>query len=190
MKPSFLDPNNPVTAAVMPLKEQAQGRAEAEARALVERYRAKLAEHGDDIRSAFPWPDSGRMGRSEYKQARARAQMAARLTVTKEGTHYFGSFRDPHYVQIDPASVEKFVKQSREEAAAQYDSFVIKLTGKVGKVKSAELRGSHVWGYSVLTITKDDGAVERWKTQQIVNTSVLGTLFNQWPTRKLKGGKA
>jgi hypothetical protein len=30
------------------------------------------------------------------------------------------------------------------------------------------------------------GTVERWKTQQIVNVSRLGKLFNQWPTRQLQ----
>ena len=44
-----------------------------------------------------------------------------------------------------------------------------------------------MWGYSVLTVTKEDGSVERWKTQQIMNISVLGLLFAQWPSRKMKG---
>lgn len=59
-----------------------------------------------------------------------------------------------------------------------------KLIGKIGPVTSATIKGNHVWGHSVLTITNPDAVVEHWKTRQIVNVSKLGKLFNQWPTRK------
>jgi hypothetical protein len=51
----------------------------------------------------------------------------------------------------------------------------------------ASITGTHIWGHSVLTVTLPNGTVERWKTQQIVNQSKLGLLFNQWPSRKMKG---
>lgn len=186
MKPIFHDLTNPVTAAVLPLKGAAQDRAEQETRSLVERYAAKLAEHGDDIRAAFPYPNSGKVGREEYRKMKARHDTAHRITKDKPGTRYIGSMRDPHYRVIDDEQVEKFVQTARDFAAQQYDAFVMKLVGKIGDVTKASLSGSHVWGYSVLTVAKADGSVEKWQTQQIVNQSVLGTLFNQWPTRKLK----
>ena len=80
---------------------------------------------------------------------------------------------------------ERFVQSAMEMAAAQYDAFVDQAGGKIGKCDAASLAGSHVWGHSILTVAKGE-TVERWKTQQIVNQSVLGTVFNQWPTRKLK----
>lgn len=186
MKPTFLDLNNPVTQAVMPLKEAAKDRAEQETRALVKRYADKLEEHGWDIRAAFPYPSSMKHGRNEYKAMRGRYETANRITKTREGTRYYGSMRDPHYVEIDQERVEKFVANAREEAATQYDMFVAKLCRKVGPVTEAKLHGTHVWGFSDLTVRKPDDTVEVWRTQQIVNQSVLGTLFNQWPTRKLK----
>jgi hypothetical protein len=68
----------------------------------------------------------------------------------------------------------------------QYTAFIQKLEGKVGAHTAAALDGSHVWGFSILTVTKADGTVEKWKTEQIINVSVLGKVFNQWPSRKVK----
>lgn len=189
MKPVFHDLTNPVTAAVLPMKKEAEDRAEADTRKLVERYAAKLAEHEWDIRAAFPYPN-GNMGREEYRKLKGRHDTAARITRTKPNSGYYGSFRGPHFVELDDERIERFVQTAREFAAQQYDAFVMKLVGKVGAVTEAKLHGSHVWGFSDLAVRKPDGEVEIWRTQQIVNQSVLGTLFNQWPTRKLKrGGK-
>jgi hypothetical protein len=93
---------------------------------------------------------------------------------------------DPHKRIASAAAEERFVAAAIELAATQYVAFVAKLVGKIGAVDSATLAGSHVWGYSILTVTKSDGSSERWQTQQIVNQSKLGTLFNQWPSRKVK----
>ena len=83
----------------------------------------------------------------------------------------------------------KFVDDTMRDAAAQYDAFIAKLIRKIGDFDSATLTGSHVWGYSILTVTKG-AATERWGTRQIVNQSVLGKLFNQWPSRKIKSEPA
>jgi hypothetical protein len=188
MKPIFHDLTNPVTAAVLPLKGQAISRAETETHKLVERYAAKLAEHGDDIRAAFPYPKSMYHDRVQYRKLKASHDIAHRITKDKPGSRYHGSMRDPHYRVIDPEQVEKFVQNARDFAAQQYDAFVMKLVGKVGPVTEAKLHGTHVWGYSDLSVRKPDGSVEIWRTQQIVNQSVLGTIFNQWPTRKIGKG--
>jgi hypothetical protein len=82
--------------------------------------------------------------------------------------------------------VERFITRAKEDAAAQYDSYVQKLIGKIGEVTAASLDGDHVWGFSYLTVTLPNGKKEVWKTQMIVNISKLGKLFNQFPTRKMK----
>jgi hypothetical protein len=65
--------------------------------------------------------------------------------------------------------------------------YASKLTAKVGEASNASLTvSSDVWGLSVLTVTKPDGSIKRWRTQVIVNCSVLGKNFNQFPTRLLK----
>ncbi len=64
--------------------------------------------------------------------------------------------------------------------------FICKLVAKVGEVTEASIAGNHIWGESYLTVTTIAGAKQTWKTQQIVNVSVLGNYFNQWPTRLMK----
>ena len=92
---------------------------------------------------------------------------------------------EPCLVMMDAGRIELFLKQVALDAAADFDAYVGKLTKKVGDVVSAKVEGA-LWQGSRLTVTKADGSIERWNTQQIINVSVLGKLFNQWPTRKQK----
>ena len=43
-----------------------------------------------------------------------------------------------------------------------------------------------MWSYSFLYVTTPSNGDQCWKTQQIINQSKLGKLFNQFPTRKIK----
>lgn len=171
---------NPIEAAVAPLKADALTRAEKNAREMVAEYVAALAEMGG---ARYPYPKSFGMGREQYARAMAKYNVMNALTTPLKSTHRLG---EPVLCKIDPAKVERFVQQAQEAAGLAYDAFVAKLVAKVGEVESAELTGNHVWGYSVLKVVKVGGVVESWKTQQIVNVSKLGLLFNQWPTRKMK----
>jgi len=85
----------------------------------------------------------------------------------------------PHYVIITDKKIEKFINDSRKDASEQYDASVAKLVKKIGPVTDATLDGDHVWNYSILTVAKENGQIERWKTQMIINVSKLGKLFNQ-----------
>lgn len=180
---AYLDTANPITAAVLPLKEEAFARAEQDARALANKYLAKMEEHGMDLDAAFPRGDSYRDNRETYKRKMMRHNLAQRLTTYTQSTRRPG---EPNLRAHKPENVEAFVVEQVRGTGDQYDKFVMKLVNKIGDVVDAKLSGSHVWGRSTLTVTKADGSVERWMTQQIVNQSVLGTLFNQWPTRQLK----
>jgi hypothetical protein len=181
--------NNKIELAVMPLKEAAVARAEQEAREMVVRCTTKLAAANFDLSIVAPYPTSrlgyptSRLGVNEYHMAMGKRSMY--LHIVK---HVSGSRRhnDPEIVTICPESVERFIKNTKEDAAMQYDEFVSKLVAKIGKVTDASLFGNHVWSFSLLTVTKEDGTKEVWKTQMIVNVSKLGKLFNQWPTRKVK----
>ena len=87
----------------------------------------------------------------------------------------------PSYVTYDAGSAERHVKADVEAAAEFFDTFVSKMDAKVGDHDSAEVEGKP-WIGATVTITK--GALrEVWHTQQIINRSVYGKLFNQWPTR-------
>lgn len=180
-----------ISAAVAHLKEPAMQRAEEECRKQVERYRVALESADWDLEAIYPYPDSMRVGAAEFRAMVARRNMAQRLS-TPDGDRN-GPFcrrpSDPHYRTWSPEAVEQVVTQARELAAQQYEAFIAKLVGKVaadGPVIEAILTGEHVWGYSVLTVCHADGSVHKWRTEMIINTSKLGTLFNQWPTRKIK----
>lgn len=172
----------PVAAAVLPLLNAAKHRAAKEAKDYIRRMMDKLEEHGMDATAAFPYPKD--CWASDYKIQIARHNDIQRFTesAVKGCRHHRAP--DPRVPSAD--GQQRFVSQAIIEAEAQYLAFVAKLEKKVGEASSATLEGDHVWSTSVLTVAKPDGTTERWHTQQIVNVSKLGLLFNQWPTRRLK----
>jgi hypothetical protein len=174
---------SPIETVVLPLKTAAIERAEQEANNLVKRCKEKLKEAGYDLGIVAPYPESNNCSPQAYQIA-----MSKRRTFELLVKHVSGSRRanDPEIVEIDYNAVKRFIKNTKEDAASQYDAFVVKLIIKIGEVTTAKLEGDHVWSYSILTVTKADGTTENWKTQMIVNVSKLGKLFNQWPTRKVK----
>lgn len=178
---------NPIEAVVAPLKADAIESAAQYAMNMVEKVKAKLEESGWDLNAAAPYPH-GCMGRNEYQLKHSTHTLFCRLTKTDESKKQTYNFRSPRYVVIDSDKVSRFIEDARTQAGFQYDAFVAKLVAKIGECSSAKLTGNHVWSHSILTVQKASGE-ESWKTQTIINTSKLGTVFNQWPTRKLKGGK-
>lgn len=181
-----------ISAAVSHLKEPAMGRAEEAARNLAERYMIGLEAAGWDVNVAYPMPKST-MSRIDYQPLMARHNLAKRLTTyDNERNGGCRNPRAPHYRTWSPEAVERLAAEAREQAAHQYDAFVAKLVDKVeadGPVVEAILTGEHVWGHSILTVCHADGTTHQWRTEMIINVSKLGTLFNQWPTRKLKPAK-
>jgi hypothetical protein len=180
---------NPIEAAVAPLKDQAIARAEQDASAIVARRLKALEEAGWDLDVAAPYPNSRKHGDREYKtmlRYRESLESVSRTYIDPEASPYHYRRRgEPLIVEADLAKIDRFIELSKKMAADQYILFVMKLCKKIGDCDSAALEGSHVWGHSILTVAKGD-KIERWKTQQIVNCSVHGLLFNQWPTRKVK----
>jgi hypothetical protein len=175
---------DPVETAIAPLREEAIAKAEIKARELAARVYAQLELADWDLNVAAPRPRAT-MRRQAYKEAASRFNLFCSLTIPAKATR---SINEPHIRLKSDEHLHNFVKQAKREAAAQYDAFVAKLTKKIGPTTAATLEGSHVWGFSILTVTTAAGATQRWKTQQIVNVSSLGKLFNQWPSRLLKGG--
>ncbi|WCH25145.1 hypothetical protein [Aeromonas salmonicida] len=179
-----------IAAAVEHLKEPALERAEEATIALAERYQTALKEANWDLEVAFPHPDAARHSLADYQSIRARHNMAARLTCHDTTRNPISRrMKDPHYRMWSPDSVAALVREARDLAAQQYDTFIAKLAMKIeqdGPVVEVFLTGSHVWGHSTLTVIHADGSVHKWRTEMIINVSKLGTLFNQWPTRKLK----
>ncbi len=175
---------NPIETAILPMKAQAIERAEKDARAYANRLLAKLEAGGWNLDIVAPRGNSFKDGHTEYKTKQAKR--AAFFAVTETAPDTSMKPNQPHIVKASPKRIEAFVETSKADAAVQYDAFVAKLNAKIGETTDAKLDGSHVWGYSILTVTLPTGETQRWKTQQIVNVSVLGNLYNQWPSRKVK----
>lgn len=172
----------PVGRVIHPLKVEAVKYAGQQARKRVEQVRVDLEKHGWDLNVAAPYPGFRDQYQADYKAKRDKHNFYSSLTdCGVEGyRRTVESIR-----KMSEKGIERFVSQSEEMAALQYDMFICKMVSKVGDVDSAEIEGSHVWGESYLTVKK--GEVEEiWKTQQIMNYSVLGNPYLQWPSRIVK----
>lgn len=179
--------STPIAKAVEPLKADAITRAEQDARAYIVKLTAVLEKEGFNLTAVAPEPNSWNMGREQYQtMGRRRGLFESFTTRIGEVSYHQRKAGEPEIVAVDPVRVERFVENAKIAAAAHYEAFVAKLVGKVGEHTAATLDGNHVWGYSFLTVTLPNGEKQIWKTQQIVNCSVYGLLFNQWPSREVK----
>jgi hypothetical protein len=178
---------NPIEDAVAPLKAFAMDRAEAAARKRVEKLANALALADWDINAVAPYPKSN-MSTGEYRSKERFYKFAGMLVTTDESRPTTGWGGRPRYVVMNAQAIEKFAAEVREMAAEHYAAYVAKLVHKIGPTTEATLTFCHhdVWDDSTLTVTTVGGATERWNTKVILNHSVHGTPFNQWPTRKLK----
>jgi len=176
---------NPIEKVVAPLKNDAIERAEQNAKEIIDDVKKQLLEAGNDLKICAPYPRSNMYNAYSpaYWIAASKYQLFRSLCKTRKGSHMMN---EPILADMDSNYKAKFIKQAKEDAAAQYDAFVAKLVVKIGEVEDAKLVGNHVWSFSILSVTKKDGTTQNWKTQQIINVSKYGKLFNQWPTRKVK----
>lgn len=193
---------NPIAEAVEPRRTAAVDRAAEAARAYVDRCIAELEAKGWDLNAVAPRARST-MSRRDYQIAQGKRAGFRAITKTtaprpddvaaydyrKEAARENGTI--PDVVVLDPKGVQDFILARRLEADLQFSSYISKLTGKVNDgatsaVTAAELDSGALWSFSHLTVTRADATVERWRTQMILNVSVLGKLFNQWPTRRVK----
>lgn len=187
----------PVGRAIHGVKAEAVLFAEAEARKVVARVEKELAEAGWDRQAYAPYPYRLHAGTHEYDRAKAKYGLVHQLTTSAAERYRSRSMGDPDPAKMDPDMVERFVDNARRDAAHQYDAFICKMVAKVGPCEDAALSGSHVWGSSILTVTKansgdrndPDHVIERWHTQQICNQTKYGRPYLQWPSRLMKGGQ-
>ena len=174
------DDSGRIAQAVAPLKvpavEEAVARASHHIETLVTQYQTT------DLNVVAPFPNSLRMSKRQYIEAKAkRSHLQA---ILKPVQHGYGA-HDPIILERDPEREQRYLDGVRAAVSAEFDAYVAKLEGKVGQgVLEATVSGNYLWQGSTLTVRKAEG-VEQWHTQQIVNVSVLGKLFNQWPTRLL-----
>lgn len=176
----------PVGKAVHPLKEKAVAAARVHAEKKIEHVRKELESAGWDREKVAPYPSS-HMERGEYKRREAKYYRVH--TLTRSTGNGYRRPGEPDPCEMDPECCARFIARNEESAAFQFDQFIVKLVGKIGESADANLQDVYgVWGLSILTVTKPDGSIQKWKTQEITNVSKLGLYFPQWPTRLMKGG--
>lgn len=180
---------NLIAAAVAPLKEIQMDHAAERVLARCEKVFAELA--------AVNWDMSAYLGKRPcfsnqyplYKEWKAKESFVSMITNRGEGWPVWPVSPGVNTVDVLPvvrndAKVAEMVQNARAIAEASYEAYVAKMIAKIGDVTEASMRTtSHVWGYSVLEVTTAAGERQMWTTQQIVNCSVHGKLFNQWPSR-------
>jgi hypothetical protein len=85
---------------------------------------------------------------------------------------------------IESIDSSEYVEEQAKIADASYEAWIFKLMSKIGKkVVDANMTGNP-WTGSSLSVETEDGENQIWNTQMILNTSKLGKLFNQFPTRR------
>lgn len=173
----------PVGRALHPMKSDAVKAAAADAQKIVDRVLSDLEAHGWDINAAAPRPDSFREGREAYQSKNRKRQLYSAVSKSLSQVYVRSG---PQIVERDEEGIARFISNSERDAALQYDAFICKMVKKVGDVSDATIQGEHIWGHSVLTVVLPDGSIQRWMTQQIVNYSVYGRPYLQWPSRVVK----
>jgi hypothetical protein len=177
---------SPIFKAVLPLKEEAMEYARKNAVQQVEVRRGVMEKFGWDIDAAAPRPIPTKTtgwGRDQKVVVQGDSK---KVTEEKNGRRFaLLAICDggEGIVRFSQAAATRFVEGAMKEAAVDFDAFVSKLDNKVQAHDTAEIEG-RPWIGSIITITKGD-VTERWHTQQIINYSVYGKPYNQWPTRLL-----
>ena len=173
--------SNPIYAAIAPQKADAVQHAMQYTRERIALFIAQFPI-GSDLRDNAPEANSFKDGKQTYLSKTAKRSLAFRVLKFLDRGYM------PHAPYIvagrDDEGVERLIEEAGQDAAASFDAYVAKLTAKVGPCEQAGVEGA-LWQRSRLSVRKGP-VVEQWITQQILNFSVYGKAFNQWPTRKCK----
>lgn len=140
-----------------------------------------LAKANWDLNAAYPFP-----GREDH--GFKAAQMSENRRLADKFFTYEGRYSSVGFLKaVRREDIQKIVSDMADKMTEQYfDGYIIKLSGKIGKpVKHAKLEGS-LWSNSTLRVNCEDGEQQVWHTKCIFNRSVLGKVFNQWPTRRVE----
>lgn len=175
-----------VTVALAPTETRLRNEYKRQLIAQMDWVLTQLAEDGWDAQKRFAYPESS-MGRERYRQAVARYNLCRELTVCANAKGY-RSHNDPEPRAERPDNLVRIAAQAAKLAKAALESYCHKLAAKIDETgicpaKIEYVGGSNVWGYSHIVV---NGGEQRWRTKMIVNVSVYGKPFNQWPTRLVK----
>ena len=173
---------NTIAIAVEPIKQASIDAAIEATREVIANYKERLEAANWDLNVAFPRP-SHNTSRANYMAMKARHDFAYSLVRAVKSSR---RMNEPLLVEWCEEDVEYVVKTAAKDAALQYEAYVAKLIKKVGDCDSAVMGFMNgVWYDSNLVVIKN-GTKEVWNTKCIVNRSVYGKVFNQFPTRLRK----
>lgn len=184
---------NPIFAAVQPLKVAAIKEAVDWAKEEIKEVKDDLVVHGGDINKAAPRLQFGKVLEREYEAANGKRNRYEDLTEDKDKKTYRGYYDEgPRFVRMSTKKMDRKIHIAERMASHQFEAYVFKLTVKIGPTISAELvvdpneQGRSLWSHSILTVVTKAGLTQVWYTKMIVNRSVYGKIFFQWPTRLKK----
>lgn len=173
---------NAIAIAVQPIKQSSIDAAVEATHEVIAKIKAKLEAANWDLNVAFPRPGI-HTSRANYIAQKA-AHDYARSLVTPVQCSRRPS--EPFMVTWCEEGVARAVNEAAKDAAFQYEAYVCKLVKKVGECNDAKMAFNNgVWFDSNLVVTKGE-IKEVWNTKCIVNRSVYGKVFNQFPTRLKK----
>jgi len=173
---------NAIAIAVQPIKQASIDAAVEATHEVVANIKAKLEAADWDLNVAFPRPGIN-ASRATYMALKAAHDYARSLVSPVKCSRRPS---EPLLVTWCEEGVARAIKNAADDAAFQYEAYVCKLIKKVGECDAAKMGfNGGVWFDSDLVVTKGD-AKEVWNTKCIVNRSVHGKVFNQFPTRLRK----
>jgi hypothetical protein len=180
--------NSPITQLVAPIREKSVDIAEARMREQIALVKSKFEENGWDISKVAPRPGTN-VSRKDYNRAMLKHNFYSQFIklIDDFNQQIEPVIKDKPVYELDVKNIERVIARVRAETALEFDAYVIKLNAKVGAHTAAVLVDTNgLWNDSTIDVTLTSGKVERWNTKTIINVSVLGKMFNQFPTRLVK----
>lgn len=174
-----------ITEAIKPMKESAITLAENRMKAVIDKTLEGLQATNWDRKLYAPLSKSFNISKTQYRQEREKYYFVQRITKSLKPCL---SPNEPDFCEISQEGIAKLMKDAKEEAGFTFEKFTCKLSQKIGEnvVSVKAYAKEELWTESLITVTDETGTVSTWKTKQIVNCSVYGKLFFQWPTRVVK----
>lgn len=154
-------------------------RAQRAARAKVE------AEHGkqrpDAVANPLAAHNYDTLKASPYLEG-VRKEFASAYIATAERCFKAAQERlQPQYRKLAFDSDKAFWAANEE-----FNGYLAKLALKnVEKIISVDSLTGNLWSGSLLSVVVESQATVVWETKCILNVSILGKVFNQWPTRRV-----
>ena len=175
-----------VKAAIEPVKTASVNRALDLMTDQIQRTLSELeVAYSWDRNAMAPYPSSLKYTRIEFQALLHKYHFVRRITSSVNGVR---NPKDPDFGQRYEQGIAYLMGETKKEAEAAFDAYREKLAKKIGEGASSVTLVTQtldLWKESTLEVVCFDGQTRFWKTKTIVNCSVYGKLFLQWPTRKV-----